>query len=52
MARRHITADHVRRELEQITDDIAEQVNRRHEVLVRVDAAGGFYVDRTPTDDD
>lgn len=52
MARRHMTSERVRQEIDAILDDVTETLDRYAEVRIRVDAAGGFYVDRTRTDDD
>lgn len=47
-----MTSERVREEIDLILDEIAETLDRCHEVRVRVDAAGSLFVDRSRTEDD
>lgn len=47
---RRATPQRVREQLDSLIDDIVDVLDRHHEVLIRVDSGGSFYVDRSSAD--
>lgn len=47
-----MTSERVREEIDLILDEIAETLDRNHEVRVRVDSVGSLFVDRSRAEDD